>query len=234
MGTTSSGMVADLLELTEHREHGSAAVERPLVLLDARHPAVDGRGVEARLLDREVARHLRDRDRRQLEIHLRRILRASQHERPDERPESLQRRCVAPRLDRAGERPFERLPRAEQAGVDEVHDRPELAEPVLDRRPGERERPPPRDPPQRAMTLRPRILRVLCLVEQQPVPLDPREQLHVPRRDVVRGDHDVARPKLRRRRACPRAEKARGGGGRAARVRSGRSRAPTAGRRSSG
>ena len=105
-------MVADLLQLAEHREHGAAPIEPPLVLLDPRHPAIDGRPVQAGLLDREQARHLRDRDRREVELHLGRVLRSPEHERADERAEALERVRVAAVLDRAGERPLERLVRA--------------------------------------------------------------------------------------------------------------------------
>ena len=185
-------MVADLLQLPEHREDGSPAVEPALVLLDPRHPAVDRRAVEARLLDGEAARDLRDRDRRQVELDLGRVLRASEHERPHERAEPLERVGVPSELDRAGERPLERLAGAEQARVDEVHDRPELSEAVLDRCPREGERTATRDAPERAMSLRPWVLRVLRLVEDQPVPLDLRQRVDVPGRDVVRGHDDVA------------------------------------------
>ena len=79
------GMVAQLLELPEHRQHRPAPVEPALVLLDPRHPAVDRRPVEAGLLDGEPARDLGDRDRRQVELDLGRVLRAAEHERPDDR-----------------------------------------------------------------------------------------------------------------------------------------------------
>ena len=48
-------VVADLLQLAEHREHGAAPAEAVLVRLDPRQPAVDRRAVEARLLDRQPA-----------------------------------------------------------------------------------------------------------------------------------------------------------------------------------
>ena len=186
------GVVADLLQLPEHREDGSPPVEPALVLLDPRHPAVDRRAVEARLLDGEPARDLRDRDRRQVELDLGCVLRAPEHERPHERAEPLERVGVASELDRAGERPLEGLAGAEQARVDEIHDRPELSEAVLDRCPREGERTATRDAPERAMSLRPRVLRVLRLVEEQPVPLDLRQRVDVSGRDVVRGHDDVA------------------------------------------
>ena len=104
---------------------------------------------------------------------------------------------VAVRLDRPRERAVEPVARAEQARVDDVHDRPQLAEPVLDRRAGHRDPPPRAQPAQRTRALRRRVLDVLRLVEQQPVPVDERERLDVARRDVVGRDDDVggcARP----------------------------------------
>ena len=185
-------MVADLLELAEHREHGAAAAEAVAVRLDPRHPAVDGRLVEARLLDREPAVLLLDRDRRQLELDLRRVLLAPEDERLHDRAQPLERPLVAAQLDRPRERPLEPLARAEQARVDDVHDRPELAEPVLDRRAGHRELPARGEPAQRLRALGRGVLDVLRLVEQHPVPGDPRERVGVAGGDVVGGDDDVA------------------------------------------
>ena len=186
-------VVAHLLQLAQHREHGAAPAEAALVLLDPRHPAVDGRLVEARLLEGELAVLLRDRDLRQLELDLGAVLRPPQDERLHHRPEPLERPRVAVRLDRACEAALEPLARAEQAGVDDVHDRPELVEPVLDRRARHRERAARVEPAQRPRPLGGGVLDVLRLVEQQPVPADQRERLDVAGGDVVRGDHDIAR-----------------------------------------
>ena len=163
-------VVAHLLQLAQHREHGAAAAEAALVLLDPRHPAVDRGAVEARLLEREPAVLLGDGDLRQLELHLGAVLGPAQDERLHHRAQPLERPRVAVRLDRAREGPLEPLARAEQAGVDDVHDRPELVEAVLDRRAGHRERATRVEPAQRARPLRGGVLDVLRLVEQEPVP----------------------------------------------------------------
>ena len=84
-------VVAHLLQLAQHREHRAAAAEAALVLLDPRHPAVDRRLVEARLLEREPAVLLRDRDLRQLELDLGAVLRPPQDERLHHRAQSLER-----------------------------------------------------------------------------------------------------------------------------------------------
>ena len=111
---------------------------------------------------------------RQLELDLGAVLRPPQDERLHHRPQSLERPRVAVRLDRAREAALEPLARAEQAGVDDVHDRPELVEPVLDRRARHRERAARVEPAQRARPLGGGVLDVLRLVEQQPVPADQR------------------------------------------------------------
>jgi len=105
-------VVAHPLQLAQHREHRAALAEAVLLLLDPRHPAVDRRLVEARLLDRQLAVVLADRDRRQLELDLRVVLRAPQHERPHDPAQALERRLVAVRLDRPRERAVERLARS--------------------------------------------------------------------------------------------------------------------------
>ena len=186
-------MVADLLQLAQHREHGAAPTEAALVLLDPRHPAVDGRAIEARLLEREPAVLLRDGDLGKLELDLGAVLGAAQDERLHHRPQPLERAAVAVGLDRPRERPLEPLAGAEQAGVDDVHDRPQLVEAVLDRGPGHREHAPSVEAAQRAGTLRRGVLHILRLVEDQPVPGDRGENVDVAGGDVVGRDHDVAR-----------------------------------------
>ena len=168
------GVVAHLLQLAQHREHGAAAAEAALVLLDPWHPAVDRRPVQARLLERELAVLLRDRDLRQLELDLGAVLRPPQDERLHHRPQALERASVSAPLDRPRERALEPLAGTEQAGVDDVHDRPQLVEPVLDRGARHREGAARVEPAQRTCPLRGGVLDVLCLVEQQPVPADQR------------------------------------------------------------
>ena len=174
VASTISGWLHTCFSWLEHREHGAAPAEAALVLLDPRHPAVDGRLVEACLLEREPAVLLRDRDLRQLELDLGAVLRPPQDERLHHRPQALERARVAVRLDRSCEAALEPLARAEQAGVDDVHDRPQLVEPVLDRRARHRERAPRVEPAQCARPLGGGVLDVLRLVEQQPVPADQR------------------------------------------------------------
>ena len=177
VASSSSGWLQTCFSWLEHREHRRRAGRSvSLLLLDPRHPAVDRRLVEARLLDRQPAVVLLDRDRRQLELDLGRVLRAPQDERLHDRAQPLERALVAVHLDRPRERAVEPLARAEQPRVDDVHDRPQLAEPVLDRRARHRDAAPRRQPPQRARALRRRVLDVLRLVEQQPVPVDARER----------------------------------------------------------
>src|SRR3954451_17170358 len=48
-------VIADLLQLAQHRKHCAPPAEAASVLLDPRHPAIDGRPVEADLLQREPA-----------------------------------------------------------------------------------------------------------------------------------------------------------------------------------
>ena len=109
-----------------------------LGLLDAVEHVVDDRPVEAGLLPGEVAQH----------VHLDLVgqvgddrpvgLEPPEHERAGEPLQGGGRRLVAVALDGNGEAVPERRLRAEQAGVEEVHQRPQLEEPVLDRRAGER------------------------------------------------------------------------------------------------
>ena len=127
----------------------------------------------------------------QLELDLGRVLLAAEDERLDDRAQPFERVLVAGQLDRPGEGALEPLARAEQPRVDDVHDRPELAEPVLDRRAGHRELPPRGQPPERPGALGGRVLDVLRLVEEQPVPGDPGEGGRVARGDVVGGDDHV-------------------------------------------
>ena len=64
----------------------------------------------------------------------------------------------------------ERRPRADEAGVGEVEDRPQVAEPVLDRRAGEREAGAGGDAAQLLRRLARRVLDRLRLVEHDPCP----------------------------------------------------------------
>ena len=118
----------------------------------------------------------------------------AQDERPHDRAQPLERLGVVVDLDRLDERAVEPLARAEQARVEQIHDRPQLAEVVLDRRARHRDAAARAQQPQRARATRLRVLHVLRLVEEQAVPVDELQRLDVARRDVVRRDHDVGRP----------------------------------------
>ena len=98
----------------------------------------------------------------------------------------------------AGERGDELRPGADQAGVGEVEDRPEVAEAVLDRRAGEGE---PGAGGQAAELLGGvvgRVLDGLGLVEDDAVPLDGLERLDVADGGAVGGDDDVGLGRLGR------------------------------------
>ena len=64
----------------------------------------------------------------------------------------------------------ERRTRPDEAGVGEIEDRPQVAEPVLDRRAGERDARAGRDPPELLGGLARRVLDRLRLVEHDPCP----------------------------------------------------------------
>jgi hypothetical protein len=98
-------------------------------IMDLLNPGLLG-GEQAVVLDR--------RDRRQVELDLGIVLLAAQDERPHDRAQPLERVRVVVELDRLDERAVEPLARPEQSRVEQVHDRPQLAEVVLDRRAGHR------------------------------------------------------------------------------------------------
>ena len=181
-------VVAHLLQVAEHREHRTSSTEAVLVRLDAREPSIDRCLIQARL---QLAVVLLDADRRQVELHFRLVLRTAQDERAHDCAQPLERCLVLLDLDRLREDPVEPLARAEQARVEDVHDRPQLVQPVLDRRARHRDATTRRQHAQRTRALRLRVLHVLRLVHQQSVPLDLREDIHVARRDVIRRDDDV-------------------------------------------
>jgi hypothetical protein len=118
-------VVADLLEPQHRLQHQPAPFDA-LGCLDLGEHVLDDRAVEARLLAGEVAALVeldlvgqvgRDRGVGLL---------ASQHERPGEPPQPGSRLVVVEPLDRDGEALAERGLGTEQAGVAEVHDRPQL------------------------------------------------------------------------------------------------------------
>ena len=106
--------------LAEHREHGAAAVEPALVLLDLRQPAVDDSLIEAACSTVRLQPTLVIVIGEELQVDLGRVLRPAEDERLDERAKALEGMGVAPHLDQAREARLERLARPEQSGVDQL------------------------------------------------------------------------------------------------------------------
>ncbi len=82
-------------------------------------------------------------------------------------------------------------PRAQQAGVGPVQDRPEIAEAVLDRRAGERQAGAGLQATQLLGGLRRGILDGLGLVDDDLAPFELAELVHVAQRRAVGGDHQI-------------------------------------------
>ena len=80
---------------------------------------------------------------------------------------------------------------SEQAGVEKVHQRPEFAQAVLDRRAGEGHPGGGGKGPGRPRRLGGRVLDVLSLVERQAAPADPGQQVPVTGQEAVGGEHQV-------------------------------------------
>ncbi len=108
---------------------------------------------------------------------------AAEHEDAVERPQR--------RLALARQLGDERGPGADEAGVGEVEDGPQVAEAVLDRRAGEGDAGAGRDAAQLLGGLVGRVLDGLRLVEHDPAPGDGGQGLDVADRGAVGGDDDV-------------------------------------------
>jgi len=119
-------------------------------------------------------------------------LRAPQDERPQQRRQRAPPAVVAELLDRHGEPAAELLPGAEQAGTDDAHEAPDLAQVVLDGRAGQPHAPGRAQPAQRARTLGGGVLHRLRLVEHQRPEFDLPEAIGVERRDRVARDQQIA------------------------------------------
>ncbi len=118
------------------------------------------------------------------------FLGAAQHEGLQARAQRGGRALVAV-ADRQLEAAPERRLRAEQPGLDEAEDRPQVAQRVLDRRTGHREPVVGLQAAHDLGDLRGRVLRVLRLVEHQRAEAEALEVLRVQARQRVRGDDDV-------------------------------------------
>ena len=184
------GVVADLLQLHQRAQHQAAAADA-LGLVDALEHVVDHLLVERRLLGRQRDLLARLDQRRQVADDVRVGLQSPQDERPHQLAQAVRLPPVAVALDRQREPPPEVVLRAEVARAAELHDRPQLAQAVLDRRAGER------DAELRAQgadgrgLLGGRVLDVLRLVEHHASPLHLVQHLLVARDQGVGGDHHV-------------------------------------------
>ena len=227
-------MVAHLLEAEDRAEH-LAAVRLVVVLaLDVAEQVVDDRLVERGLLAGQVAR-LGELDLvGQLGCDRAIGLDAAEEERRGEPPEPVGRVLVVPAFDRDREPALEGLRRAQEAGVREVHDRPQLREPVLDRRPREGE--PGRRPqrPRRAALRAARVLDLLCLVEDDASPGHAAQRLAVAGDQRVGREHELGLPHGGREARARPAGRRRGGRGRRGRARTGPPRAASSPRATSG
>ncbi len=185
-------VIADLLE-AQHRGKDQPAPLDSLARLDPRHHLGDDRLVQGRLLARERA----------VDGHLELLgqvgddcsvgLEAAQDERRRRSAEPPGSIVVAVAFDGNGEALPERVGRSEEARVQDLHDRPELREAVLDRRPGERD---PAGCPDAAGRLGlpgRTVLDVLGLVQHETAPVDCGERLDVARDEPVRRDDEVDR-----------------------------------------
>ena len=226
-------VVAHLLQPGDEGEHVPAPLD-PGRAADVGHHRVDRRLVEGRLLDRERAELGRVLPRRQVGEHVRVDLPPAKEERLRHPHERLLGLGLGPPLDRRGDEAAKAGPRAEQAGVQDVHDRPQVVEPVLDGRAGERD-------PVRGVHLPgglggvgERVLDGLGLVEHEHAPLALGQEAAVAGQERVRGEDDVPGLEL------PGVARAVGavmdvdgrGRVRTGAARAASSRAPTSGRRS--
>ncbi|MDP9033873.1 MAG: hypothetical protein M3O50_03640 [Myxococcota bacterium] len=128
--------------------------------------------------------------RRQLAEHV--VLRAAQQERPDDGAELRDDGALRVRGDRTLEAGLERPRRAQDAGVDERRERPELGESILHRRPGQREAHRRVEPTRCPRRLAVGVLDVLRLVEDDAAETNARQRDEVAPEQGIRGDDDVA------------------------------------------
>ena len=184
-------MVADLLEAGQCGEHDAASAHSAR-LFGVGEELVDHLLVERRLFAGELGvRDLLDlvgQVGHQTFVGLG----AAQDEGAGQSAEAGGRQLVVLPLDRRAEPMAERLLAAEQTRVHGIEDRPQLAEPVLDRCAGEREllaRPQPAHRPSR---LRVGVLHHLCLVEHDGRPVDVGEVFDVAGQQTVGGDDQLA------------------------------------------
>ena len=147
--------------------------------------------VQRRLFDREIAEDLHLDLLGKIGSDLRIGLRPAQHKRANHLAEMLAAILVEQLFDRDGEALAEFAGAAKQAGVEHVHDRPELGEMVLDRRAGERDAARGNKRPNGDARGGGWILDLLRFIEGDAVPVDLRELVLIAMGQCVAGDDDI-------------------------------------------
>ena len=184
------GVVAHLLERGEPGEDRAFA-RGPLRLLDLLHHVLDDRLVQGRLLagqwrvdpDVQLVRQVGDHPGIRFE--------ATQHERRGQGPQPRGRGLVAVRFDGHSEPRSERARRPEQTRVGEVEYRPQLVQPVLDRRARKGDTVLRRDRDDRAGDRGGGVLDGLGLVGDESAPRRRGEELGVTRSGAIRREDEV-------------------------------------------
>ena len=184
------GMAGRLAQAQQRLQHVHLRLLQP-VARDApeqrRSVVVAQLVVQLALRAHQIAVHRQLRPRRQLRRDLR--LRAPQDERADAAREHVDRAAVL--LRRRPAMPREGGRGAEQAGIQELEQAPQLAEVVLDRRPAQRQPVLRADQPRGLGRRRVRVLDRLRLVEDRVLELDVLEEQRVAPQRAVAGEDDV-------------------------------------------
>jgi hypothetical protein len=189
------GVVADLLELGHRRQHVAAPLDA-LAVLDLLHHVVDDRLVQRGLLAGEPV-VLGDLDLLGQVVDDRRVgLDAAEQVRAGDAAQEGGGLGVAVPLDGDRVAGAEAVGGAQQPGVEHVHDRPQLGEPVLDRGAGERHPVLGDEPADGPRMAGPAVLDGLGLVEHEPAPGDPFQLVGVAGGGGVGGDDEVGRRDL--------------------------------------
>ena len=185
-------MIADLLELHQRRQDEPLPLHADGLLEIARRVVDDG-AVERGLLPRQRAEDLHLVLLRQVRNDARIGFQPAEDERRGEPPELRDGVGIAPGLDGDEEALPERRLRAEEAGIEQIHDRPEVADVVLHRRAGEGDAERRLDRPRGLGLLRLGVLDVLRFVEDEALPRHALQRLDLAvQQRVARHDEGAA------------------------------------------